>query len=915
MDRVLKRSSRNNKSKQKETNSSNEELFNKRKQPLRDFEFDVNGSNPDARSKHKSVINNRWRRKITPIAFDIEQPISNDVQKSSFKGISNDYVDYGDLTYVCSACGAKLWLKETKRGKLTQQQTGAELLCCQKANNRKEAIRGKNKTIATSSGYLLDGDLIVQIMQVLDEHNPLVKTFWMARERFKDDPNMKLKIKLIGRRTKDGRNYNLPTVDKVAALIVGDINVSSFDERDILLPPSQIDCLLFYFGTSQINCPDSFLANQKRFGTEGVIDSHVEGLKRISELHPEYLALQYPLLFIYAEDGYRTDVLHRYVDVYLGTTRKKKRVTMREFFAYKHQERDVPTLVHLGQVYTVEFQKRGLPHAHICLFLDERSKMPQPEDVDKYICAEIPDEINEPKLYQLVSDLMIHDPCGDKNPSCQCTDTETKKCTKRFPKPFSDVTKTDEDGYPIYRRRNNGRTVRKQGHDLDNSCVVAYKPKLLKMYQAHLNVEWYNQIGLIRYLFKYINKGNDKITTHLCDQETDEIKQYYDCRYVSSCEAMWRIFSFDIHHHHPSVIRLPFHLEGEHQIIFDKDEVIEQVLEKPSVNTSMFLEWMKCNGCSQQARELTYVDFPTKFIWNKDDRVWKLRKRKTGAIGRIHHVSPAAGDLFYLRILLNKVKGPTSYEEIGRGVFENHLIIDELSYDKSTLEVEHADFITKLTTEQKDAYDQIIKAVYEATGAVFFLYGFGATSGIAALLLSGGRTAHSHFRIPLQLTDESFCTIKSDSNLAELIRRAKLIIWDEAPMVNKMCVEALDRSFRDICRQINHNSMDTIFGGKIVVFVNMRLGGIGASATDSETRMFAEWILEIGNGNIGESEDGVFDIELPQDLLIIDSVDPIGSMISTIYPEYLLNLANPQYYQQRAILAPTHEVVDIIMIE
>ncbi|XP_071728730.1 ATP-dependent DNA helicase PIF1-like [Rutidosis leptorrhynchoides] len=548
---------------------------------------------------------------------------------------------------------------------------------------------------------------------------------------------------------------------------------------------------------------------------------------------------------------------------------------------------------------------------------------------------------------------------------------------------------------------------------------------------------------------------------------------------------MWRIFSFDIHQR-PSVIRLPFHFEGEHQIIFDEDEVIEQVLEKPSVNTSMFLEWMKCNGCNQQARQLTYVDFPTKFIWDKDDRVWKLRKRKIGAIGRIHHVSPAAGDHFYLGILLNKVKGPTSYEEIRwvngilfdnfkdacyhlglldddneyietikeaffgegghfvrnffaqllltntmsrpedvfdktfeflsvdvvhpnrpdltlqeierllqrnssslrnfismpfpsyntRNISENHLIIDELPYDKSTLEVEHTDFITKLTTEQKDAYDQIIKAVDEGTGDVFFLYGYGgtgktflwktltaalrskgeivlnvATSGIAALLLSEGRTAHSRFRIPLQPTDESFCTIKSDSNLAELIRRAKLIIWDEAPMVNKMCVEALDRSFRDICRQINPHSMDTLFGGKIVVFggdfrqilpiiqkgtrqdrvaaslnssylwdyvtvlkltVNMRLGGLGASSIDADTRKFAEWMLEIGNGNVGESEDRVFDIEIPQDLLITDSVDPISSMISTIYPEYLLNLANPHYYQQRAILAPTHEVVDII---
>ncbi|XP_071727291.1 uncharacterized protein [Rutidosis leptorrhynchoides] len=270
-----------------------------------------------------------------------------------------------------------------------------------------------------------------------------------------------------------------------------------------------------------------------------------------------------------------------------------------------------------------------------------------------------------------------------------------------------------------------------------------------------------------------------------------------------------------------------------------------------------------------------------------------------------------------------------------RNISEKHLIIDELSYDKSTLANEHSDFITKLTSEQKEAYDQIIKVVDHGKGVVFFLYGYGGTgktflwktlsaalrskgeivlnvtsSGIAALLLSGGRTDHSRFHIPLHPTDESFCTISPSSKLGELIRRAKMLIWDEASMVNMMYVEALDRSMRDICRQANPDSMDTLFGGKTVVFgVNMRLCGIEA---DADTRSFAQWILDIGNGDVGESEDGVFDIEIPQDLLITDVNDPIGSIISTIYRDYLLNLGNPEYYQQCAILVPTHQVVKII---
>ncbi|XP_071692046.1 uncharacterized protein [Rutidosis leptorrhynchoides] len=144
-----------------------------------------------------------------------------------------------------------------------------------------------------------------------------------------------------------------------------------------------------------------------------------------------------------------------------------------------------------------------------------------------------------------------------------------------------------------------------------------------------------------------------------------------------------------------------------------------------------------------------------------------------------------------------------SYKEY----FRNHLIIDELSYDKSTLINQHSDFITKLTSEQKDAYDQIMKAVDQSKEGVFFLYGYGGTgktflwktlsaalrskgeivlnvasSGIASLLLSGGRTAHSRFHIPLHPTDESFYTISPSRKLGELIRRTKLFIWDEAPM-------------------------------------------------------------------------------------------------------------------------------------
>lgn len=60
--------------------------------------------------------------------------------------------------------------------------------------------------------------------------------------------------------------------------------------------------------------------------------------------------------------------------------------------------------------------------------------------------------------------------------------------------------------------------------------------------------------------------------------------------------------------------------------------------------------------------------------------------------------------------------------------------------------------------------------------------------------------------------------IKQGSNLVELIVNTKLIIWDEAPMINRMCIKAINKSFRDIMQFSNPNSANQPFGGKIVVF-------------------------------------------------------------------------------------------------
>ena len=91
--------------------------------------------------------------------------------------------------------------------------------------------------------------------------------------------------------------------------------------------------------------------------------------------------------------------------------------------------------------------------------------------------------------------------------------------------------------------------------------------------------------------------------------------------------------------------------------------------------------------------------------------------------------------------------------------------------------------------------------------------------GIASLLLPRGRTAHSRFSIPLEVDETTMCTrITPTSELTGLLKKTKLIIWDEAPMTNRYCFEALDRSLRDVMRSDDGQTSDKPFGGLVVVF-------------------------------------------------------------------------------------------------
>ena len=146
-----------------------------------------------------------------------------------------------------------------------------------------------------------------------------------------------------------------------------------------------------------------------------------------------------------------------------------------------------------------------------------------------------------------------------------------------------------------------------------------------------------------------------------------------------------------------------------------------------------------------------------------------------------------------------------------------------MNYDIQYLEEESNKLYSQLNKRQKEAFHEIVDSVLNNRPQFYFVSGHGGTgktflwntivsyiraqkkivltvasSGVASLLLPNGRTAHSRFRIPIDIDEMSICDIKRGTKLAKLLIETSLIIWDEALMTNKQCFEAFDRSLKDI---------------------------------------------------------------------------------------------------------------------
>eukprot|EP00267_Zea_mays_P043383 XP_020395464.1 ATP-dependent DNA helicase PIF1 [Zea mays] len=267
-----------------------------------------------------------------------------------------------------------------------------------------------------------------------------------------------------------------------------------------------------------------------------------------------------------------------------------------------------------------------------------------------------------------------------------------------------------------------------------------------------------------------------------------------------------------------------------------------------------------------------------------------------------------------------------------------------------------------LNKEQRSAYDKILSVVDTNNGGVFFVDGPGgtgktylykallaalrsqdkiavatATSGVAASILPGGRTAHSRFKIPLTIDDGAVCSFTKQSGTAKLLQKASLIIWDEASMTKRQAIEVLDNSMRDIMGRpgLPFGGKTVVFGGDFrqvlpVVRKGSRAQIVAASLRSSylwesmchlklvqnmraqSDPWFAEYLLRVGGGTEEANHDG--DVCLPDEVCVpyTGSDRDLDRLIDDIYPNLNENMSNTSYITSRAILSTRNDWVDMI---
>ncbi|XP_074278536.1 uncharacterized protein LOC141602121 [Silene latifolia] len=492
-----------------------------------------------------------------------------------------------------------------------------------------EEVHNRKNAISPGDPSRFNDELIRLLENIIDSHNTIAKIFRKVRDRLTLNTDSEVSIKLISRRSSDGRTYNLPTVSQVAALIEGDIG-PHMEKRDIIVRRS------------------------------------CGGLQRISELHPLYTPLQYHLLIPSGEDGYRPGILHSSSSIGVSTSdQPREETTCREWFAYHLIERppdvEFPTILLSGKAfYQFLVDCYMLVESHRLNFIrfnQDRLRV----DSYKNLSNAVGRGDVEPSSAGIRFIVPSSFPEGDKWKKANVLDTMT--ICKWFDYPNLFITFTCNPKWPKIVRFVSKRGLRPEDRP-DIVCRV-FKMKLDELIRDLKDRHIFGRARGVVYTIEFQKRGLPHAHIVLFLHRGDKFPTAADVDKIISAEIPDPTIDPVLH---SVVCEYMLHEPCDKQpIVFHNDDWVDEVVENTSLGVSQFLNWIGYNNSTveemQVSKELLYCEFPTKFVWKKKVRQWSLRK-KGFTIGRLDHVPPQCGELYFMRVLLNHVKGPKCFEDI-----------------------------------------------------------------------------------------------------------------------------------------------------------------------------------------------------------------------------------------------------------
>ncbi|GJY30176.1 DNA helicase [Tanacetum coccineum] len=732
-----------------------------------------------------------------------------DITSVASAGTSYTYSDFGDCDRRCQYCGASFWMHHF--GGIDNSQ--------------------------------LKPGIVEGLIHFLDAHNELVQLFRIARDKCRELYIPEFKIRLYN--AKGARGYELPTSNTLGAMVF-ESGISENTDFDVII--------------------------QHRDGPP----------QRVNKLHPSYMSLQFPLLFIYGQPGYHTELtLKSANDVGRGKMnqmdyiRKKQNDIRSDYLsglydAISRGERDgyevggriiLPIFYRRSAIHIKRFMSK-YPHltasdradvvcqvfeqkiqALIAFLKEERifgdvtgaSKIRIAEDVNQFISAELPDPRIDPEGYKVVSELMMHGPFGARR------DTSVSTIRNEF--------------------------------QLDNSYVVPYNRDLLLAFQAHINVEYCGWSMLIKYMFKYISKGTERVFAcvsrpigELSTAATssryviDEISNYVESRFICAHEAYWRIFK------------------------------LKSVIDLPGKKSTTLIEWFAFNEANEVGRHLSYLEFPSEFVWYSGRKSWSPRKNNKSCIRRLGYT------LYEIEIILSNcgkllhIFGLPSPPQDLLAQLANRLLMEERIYNQEELAQIKDESVPLLNAEQIQIYDLIINADTNNQQKLIFVYGH-----VASLALD--RSLRDIVNKPSFLFGGKLVLLGGDFRQTLPVKKGASKIEVISSCISE---SALWPSFKVFT--LKHN---------------MWLARPDISLEErSLVNSFASWLLDIGDGKIGEPADEDLEntswVHIPPAYYFALNEQGLSKLIDFIYDQSTLHTPSVTTLQQKVIVCPKNETIYII---